>query len=205
MIRTVVFDIGGVLTDFRRERYFEDFGYSEPMCRRLYEVTMKTPYWQEYDRGLLSEEKIRSMFISLDPSLKDDIERTLRRLNGLVAPKDTAIPWLRHVKEQGRKVLYLSNWSAPSFRDCQPALSFLPEMDGGIFSYRVHMIKPNPDIYEKLLDDYRLLPEETVFIDDTPYNLLMPEYLGMHTLLYRSQEQAQEELDRLLEAEQPPI
>jgi len=46
-------------------------------------------------------------------------------------------------------------------------MNFLPEMEGGILSYKVHLIKPEPEIYQLLLKRYGLKAEESVFLDDT--------------------------------------
>ena len=35
--------------------------------------------------------------------------------------------------------------------------------DGGIYSYQEHLIKPNPKIYQLLIDKYNLNKEETIF------------------------------------------
>ena len=67
-------------------------------------------------------------------------------------------------------------------------------MDGGILSYQDKVIKPMPEIYQLLIDRYDLKPEECVFMDDTPCNLEGAEKFGIHTIHFRTQAQAIEEL-----------
>ena len=57
--------------------------------------------------------------------------------------------------------------------------------------------KPDPAIYRLLLDRYSLNPEECVFLDDIQKNLDAAKAFGIHTILFRSMEQAREELRAL--------
>lgn len=47
------------------------------------------------------------------------------------------------------------------------------------FSHQVGLRKPGPDIYKLVLEENGLIPEETLFIDDTLHNLTAPHELGM--------------------------
>ncbi len=198
MIKNVIFDIGQVLTSFSILDYFKGFGYSEEMSKRLADATMHSSWWCELDRGVFSNEEILSFFISEAPELEADIRKTLTHMTGLVKPKETAIPWIRSLKERGYHVYYLSNFSDILTKDCPESLAFLPETDGGILSFRDQMIKPNPDIYQLLLQRYGLTADQCVFIDDTRRNLPIAEKLGIHTIWYRTQEQAEAELEEML-------
>ena len=77
-------------------------------------------------------------------------------------------------------------------------LDFLSEMDGGIFSYLVGAIKPEPEIYQILIDKYRLVPEECIFIDDREANLAAARKLGFQTILFDGYEQGRAKLNELL-------
>ena len=95
-----------------------------------------------------------------------------------------------------------------ALRDCPEAMDFLGENLGGtgkvgdygvitegILSCKVNTIKPYPAIYAHLLTRYGLIPEETVFVDDTQKNLTAAQAYGIHTILFRSREQVLEELE----------
>ncbi|MDO4284937.1 MAG: HAD-IA family hydrolase [Eubacteriales bacterium] len=197
-IDTVIFDIGNVLTDFKEKRFYLELGYPEEIAERLYRATMGSDCWVEYDRGLLSDEEILSLFQKNDPGLASEIARALSDTHGLVARRDSAIPWIRKVKAAGRKVLVLSNFSRKIKRECADALDFLPETDGGILSFQDRCVKPDPIIYALLLSRYQLDPAHAVFIDDTEQNLVAAREAGLQTILYRTQEQAEAELDEML-------
>lgn len=197
-ITTVIFDVGGVLTTYTREKYFINKGYSEEMADRLREATMQNPFWHEYDRGVFTAEEVTDLLCRCTPSLEKEIRDSMKDHVGIVERRDTAIPWIRSLKKKGIRVLYLSNFSDIAYENNREALDFVPETDGGIFSFEEQLIKPEPAIYQLLITRYHLNPEECVFIDDTFYNLPMAEYFGIHTILYQNQAQAEKDLDALL-------
>lgn len=198
MIDTVIFDIGGVLVDLGRYRFLEKKGFTGDLAKRVMAATMRSEDWVQLDIGLLSEEEILDLFIENDPGIEKEIRHVFCDLNGVVEPRESSVRWIRRVKEAGRRVLFLSNYSRKIRRECAEALYFLPEMDGGLFSCDVNLVKPDAAFYRLLIDRYGLQPDRCVFIDDLESNLAPAAELGMHTILCESPEQAQEELDRLL-------
>lgn len=197
MIRTIIFDIGNVLADFTWEAHYRRFGYTGIQLERLTRATVKNDAWNEYDRGTLSDEEVLQRFIDSDPEMEADIRKCLANVEGMVVRNDYAIPWIQELKQKGYQTLYLSNFSEKAAKEYAKALDFLPYMDGGILSWQEKVIKPMPEIYQLLIDRYQLVPEECVFLDDTQKNLTGAEAFGIHTILFKNQEQAKEELQRL--------
>lgn len=197
MIRTVIFDIGKVLLDFNWRAYLSSFHFDEETYGRIARAVFENPDWVEFDRGILSTEQVIDRFVQSDPKLEKEIRLVCSSLWRTVTRLDYAVPWVRRLKEQGYRVLYLSNYSDYYFRTTQFALDFLPEMDGGIFSYRVHMVKPDHEIYRKIISDYDLVPEETVFLDDTAVNIKAAKECGLCGIVFQNLEQAKKELEAL--------
>ena len=197
-INTVIFDIGGVLVDFGRQHFFEQFGHSPEMCMRLYESTVRSPYWKEFDLGLIADEEVIDLFAGYAPELESEIREAMKCVHGVVRRMDAAIPWIRKIKESGRRTLYLSNYSMKVARDNADAMDFLPFLDGGLLSCDYHVIKPDPAFYQILIDKYDLDPEKCVFLDDLEDNIAAAAQLGFHTILVRDHEQAAADLEKLL-------
>lgn len=197
MITTIIFDIGNVLADFTWREHFASFGYDDEMVERIARVTVKNPLWNEVDRGVMESEELIQEFAAADPEIEQDIRKVLANVKTMVVRNDYAIPWIQDLKGKGYRVLYLSNFSERAETDCADALDFIPYMDGGILSYKEKVIKPMPEIYQLLIDRYHLIPEECVFMDDTPKNLAGAEKFGIHTVHFQNQAQAVEELRKL--------
>ena len=83
------------------------------------------------------------------------------------------------MKKKGYNLFVLSNFHRPAFEQVQKEWEFFDEFDGGVISCYCHLLKPNQRIYELLLARYGLIPEETLFIDDTKINVEKAEKIGM--------------------------
>lgn len=198
MIRNVVFDIGNVLAGFIWEEFYRSFGYPEEIFEKLADATVRSSFWNEMDRGGLSDEELIEGFIKNDPSIEKEIREVFKNVNGMIQRYDYAVPWIKELKKKGFHVYVISNFAHKAHMDCIKALDFLEEIDGGILSYQVKLIKPAPEIYRLLCSKYDLKAEECVFIDDLPKNVEAAQKEGMQGIVFQDLEQAKEELEVLL-------
>ena len=199
MIKNIVFDIGNVLVDYCWREHIQRMGFQGETAERLGRAMMQSPIWCELDRGVWTNEELLDGFIANDPELKKEIRTVFSDLGTIVKERKGSSAWVRSLKTAGYQVYYLSNYSERVKQEAASELSFLKEMDGGIMSYTVQEIKPAPAIYRMLFEKYRLLSEESVFLDDMEANVDTARALGMHGILVRNVEQARQELAELLE------
>ncbi len=197
MIKNVVFDIGNVLADFRWKEYMFEKGLDEEMIKRIARASVMTPYWDEFDRGAVSEEETIAAFIAADPEIEKELHLVYDNISGMVTKRDYAIPWIKSLKAAGYGVYYLSNFSRKASVECAEALDFLEYCDGGILSFKELVVKPDPEIYNRFLSRYGLKAEECVFIDDTTRNIVAAQALGWNGIVFGSREQVVEDLKKL--------
>lgn len=197
MITTIIFDIGNVLVDFCWEEYLNSFGFDDKVVKRIADATVLNDAWNEFDRGGSEEEELIEAFVKNDPDIEKEIRQICENIHDMLRKREYAIPWIKELKEMGYKVYYLSNFSKKAERECAHTIDFIPYMDGGILSYQVKMVKPNPEIYKLLIKRFRLTPEECVFMDDRADNCCAAENLGIHAILFKTKEDAIEELKKL--------
>ena len=197
MIRTVIFDIGNVLTVFGWKNFIHSFGFPPETEERVGKATVDNPFWHEFDRGFLSDDEMLAGFINNDPTVEKEIRQIFVSLHGIVTRADYAIPWIQKLKSAGYQVLVLSNFSDKVKRDNEDAMDFLQYVDGGILSFQDKLIKPMPEIYHLILDRYHLTPRKCVFMDDTQPNVDAARAIGIHAFRFENQAQAREELKKL--------
>ena len=197
MIRTVIFDIGNVLTVFGWKNFIHSFGFPPETEERVGKATVDNPFWHEFDRGFLSDDEMLAGFMNNDPTVEKEIRQIFVSLHGIVTRADYAIPWIQKLKSAGYQVLVLSNFSDKVKRDNEDAMDFLEYVDGGILSFQDKLIKPMPEIYHLILDRYHLTPGECVFMDDTQPNVDAARAIGIHAFRFENQAQAREELKKL--------
>lgn len=200
MIRNIIFDIGNVLAGFVWEEFFKSFGFSDETFEKLADATVRSDFWNEMDRGKLTDDQLLEGFIQNDPSIEKELCQVFENVTNMIRRYDYAIPWLKELKEKGYHVYYISNFAHKAHVECEKALDFLEEMEGGILSYQDRLIKPDPEIYRLLCSRYGLKAEECIFIDDTERNVLAAQKEGMKGLIFHTLEQTKKELDQLLSA-----
>ena len=200
MINTIIFDIGMVLVYFRWKELYAELGFKGEKFDIIANATVHNPWWNEFDKGLMSVEDVVEKYAQEAPQYKEDIAKIYEHTEEFIELFEYSIPWIQELKEKGYKVYVLSNWSEPAYEANKDThLRFLREMDGGILSFREGMIKPDRKIYQLLCDRYHIQPQEAVFLDDNLANIKGAEEFGLHAIHFRNYEQAKKELDKLLQ------
>ena len=199
MINAVIFDIGMVLVYFRWKELFADLGFEGQKFEKIANATVHNPWWNEFDKGILSTEEIIDIFAEGGPQYRPFIEKIFEDPTKMIEQFPYAKGWIRDLKERGYQVYILSNWSKPAYDACkETALSFLPLVDGVVFSYKELVIKPDKEIYDIICSRYDIKPEEAVFLDDTEKNIIAAREFGLHGIHFQTYEQGKAELEALL-------
>ena len=73
---------------------------------------------------------------------------------------------------------------------------FLHCFDDGVFSSRVHQIKPEPAIFELAARQFGAAPQDLVFLDDMPANVTAAHAMGWNALHFVDAAQAERELQQ---------
>lgn len=198
MINTIIFDIGQVLVDFNWKEFIHGLFQDEALIKELEKAIWESRLWNEFDRGVMSDEEVISAMIREKPELEKEIRLTMDRTGETVVLRETTLPWIRDLKARGYRILFLSNYSLRLRQQNSEALCFLDEMDGGVFSYEVHLLKPDPAIYRTICEKYALTPSETVFLDDNADNVDSASAFGLHAIRVGDVPDAMEKLNRLI-------
>lgn len=201
MISNIIFDIGNVLASFRWKDLFQEMGFTGEKFERIAAATVLHPtMWNEFDRSLMSDEAIITKCIERAPEYEQEIRLLFSKTELLVEEYTYSKGWIEHLKAQGHKVYLLSNYGKTSFEAARDhgRLSFLPLVDGGVISYEVQMVKPEPGIYQALLEKYSLKAEECVFLDDRAENIEAAKALGFQGIVVEDYEQAKLKLEHVL-------
>lgn len=197
MIKNIIFDIGQVLAKFRWEDYIKDLQLPSDISERLAKATVLSPYWDEADRGAKTQEELIELFVSNDPEIEEQIRIFFRDTTNIVTEFDYSKEWVQSLKNAGYHIYILSNYGEVNFTHAKDRFTFLPYVDGAVISYQEKCIKPEPEIYEILLDRYHLKGEECVFLDDRQVNLEGAEKFHIATILFQNVDQAKQDLAKL--------
>ena len=189
MIRNMVFDIGNVLMDFRWKEYMRSlFGEDETLIQTINQGIWHNGCWAAMDKGEMDGAATLRSAVAFAPQYEKEIKLTLDSVAHAFHKFKYSIPWIQELKRMGLNVYYLSNYSAFSVAANPDVLDFIPYMDGGVFSFEVKAVKPEPEIYRCLCDKYGLKPEECLFTDDVPANVKGAQDCGFQGIVFEGYE-----------------
>lgn len=177
MIKNIIFDIGNVLLNFHPHEYLLK-KYSREDADFLFNAIFNTGEWIELDRGTITEEQALDRFIKRSPDKEYLLREMMADFYNVFTPIISSVKELHRLKEKGYRILYLSNIHIGIYEHVIDKYDFFKEFEGGIISADVKTLKPGKDIFHKLMDKYGILPEESLFIDDTESNIDTAEELG---------------------------
>lgn len=187
MVKNLLFDLGGVIMDIRREdceQAFRGLGMAD-IGEFLGDYGQKGPF-AALEEGKISEHEFRDEVRKHIPGdvTDEEIDKAFNRFL-------TGIP-LRRLQElrrlRGQYRLYmLSNtnsimWRqdiAKAFR--QEGLEVDDYFDGIVTSFEAKCCKPAPGIFRKVVEKFGIEPSETVFFDDSKANVEAAAALGFGT------------------------
>ena len=206
MIKNIVFDIGNVLVDFCWRDYLRPLCCSDEQFERVGKATAGGENWLEVDRGVLSDEELIALCkSSAFPEDADVIDEFFRHVENTVEVFDYAAEWIREMKRRGFSVYLLSNYGHISFPKTAYKFDFLAHVDGKIISYEYKTLKPERKIFSILEETYRILPEESIFIDDSPANASAAAKYGYHAIEFHGYDEARRRMEEIIDAEKTGV
>ena len=157
-VKAAVFDLGGVLIDWD-PRYLYRKLLADEAAVEEFLATVCTPEWNaEQDRGRPFAEGVAEL-VERHPAHAAAIaayhERWPEMLGGDIPG---AVELLAELRATGVPLYALTNWSAETFVLARERFEFLDWFDGLLVSGEERMIKPDPAIFELLLDRFGLDP-----------------------------------------------
>ncbi len=196
-IKNVIFDVGDVLLDYRWKDMLIDHGLTEEEALYVGEHVFGSPYWSIYDYGTEPEDVIIRGLQKIYPEYAEVIEWFITHDELMHLPRPAVSQKVHELKQRGYGIYLLSNYPERFFHVHTDDMPFMKDVDGMIISYQVHMVKPDPRIYRRLLDKYGLKSESCVFFDDKGPNVKAARDLGIKAYAVRSEEQLLNYLDEL--------
>ena len=200
-MKNIIFDVGNVLIGYRWREMCLDEGWDEEKTERIGRGFFLNPKWSDVDAGLVSVDEVVEDVARQYPAYREEARWFFENGEKMTVGRPRVWELVKKLKEKGYGIYLLSNYSEKLFRMHTEGLPFWESVDGYVVSYEIHVIKPNPPIYEHLLQKYCLKAEECLFFDDRPENTEAAENLGMEavTVVDGSEEFLLRELKKLVD------
>jgi putative hydrolase of the HAD superfamily len=182
MIKTLIFDFGDVFLNLDKagamKNALERF-QMESLSEELIAINTL------YEQGLLTTQEFLEFYQDNFSNLTE--KEIIEAWNYIL--KDFPVNRLKFLqqleKEKKFKLILLSNTNELHINWVQENVAFYNAFkdcfDAFYLSHEIQLRKPNADIYEFVLKENNLKPEECLFIDDTKENTDTANKLGIHT------------------------
>jgi 2-haloacid dehalogenase len=196
-ISAVAFDLGGVLIDWNPRHLYRHM-FSDPGEMEDFLARICTEDWhREHDLGADVTASCQRL-AALHPRYRDMIMAWAERGEEMAAGQfDQAVRVLADLKAAGTRCYALSNMEPHAFTIRSARFPFMTWFDGHVISGIEGAAKPDPRIFQILLNRHGLAPGTTVFIDDSQRNIEAARTLGIIAVHYTSAQQLRQELQEL--------
>jgi FMN phosphatase YigB (HAD superfamily) len=187
-IKNIIFDLGGVL-------YAIDYQKIESgMASLQLETADSVKYSRSYQDPLFTQLEIGSITpesfwqgMKNRFQLRDDRDAFFKVWNSMLYGLIPGRQNLVHELTQKYRVFLLSNTNIIHYQflitECEPMFQ---QMEHCYFSHEVGMRKPEPQIFKHILQAHQLLPQETLFIEDSEQHIEAAKALGIQTIFVQS-------------------
>ena len=180
--RKVVFDVGNVLLRWDPFHLYRNL-IPDDAKRDWFLRNVCTAAWNiEQDRGRPWPEAV-ALLVGQHPEWEAEIRAYDERWHETVPSIiEDSVATLAELKAKGEQVYAITNFSREKWAECLIRFPFLQSFDGVIVSAHERLLKPDPAIYNVLLDRYGLSAGECIFVDDSARNVEAARAVGMQAV-----------------------
>ncbi len=166
MMRTVFFDLGGVLVNFSHEKMCQNIAHFCGLNLDLVKAHLfEKNLGEDYERGQIDSHTIHQHFMQLTKRPLD-FDGLLEAASSIFSPKEEMLPILEELKKQEISLFLLSNTCEAHFWYVQKHYPFLKLFDGFVLSYEVKARKPEEAIYDAALEMSGAHKSQCFYVDD---------------------------------------
>lgn len=197
MVHNVVFDIGNVLVRWAPQDVVGNFFQDEESLPDLTLKIFKSPLWYDLNLGKLTEKEAIKLYSQQLHIPEGKLEELMGAIKESLVPLEGSFELLDELYARGVPLYSITDNVHEIMAYLRKRYDFIKKFSGVVVSAELGVLKPSPMIYEHLINQYRLIPQETVFIDDLLKNVEGARNLGLHGIQFSDATQCREELKRL--------
>lgn len=201
-IEAVIFDFGGVLTSSPFEafsRFETERGLPADIIRRTNAANHLENAWAKFERAEVDIETFDHLFAEESRALGAEVRgrEVLPLLQGDLRPE--MVEALKRIKAQFKTGCITNNLPANAIGSMTGRSLYVAEVmvlfDHVIESAKIGLRKPDPRIYQLMVETLTVDPKNCLYLDDLGVNLKPAREMGMSTIKVASGAQAIVELE----------
>jgi putative hydrolase of the HAD superfamily len=190
MIRTVIFDLGGVYFTDGSAIAIEQISTTYRLAEAKVRDIVMGDLGSRYRHGAVTSSQFWEGAVEAW-NLQVPIEQLATTWLQAYEPIPGTVSLIDRLGVAGYELLYLSDNVEDRIEYLEETYGFLHRFKDGVFSHRVGIRKPNPRIYELVLEKAAHPPAQCLFVDDKPPMLEPAERMGMAVVAFESPSQVE--------------
>lgn len=141
MIKNIIFDLGGVLIDFKPEKYLKYIGLNDEEIILYKKMIWGSKEWYLGDKGTLSYPKIIEAICKKNPIYSNKLRYILNNKNNdyILFEAQYAYNYLLNFKKQGYNIYFLSNVNKVDLKYDKDHFKIFELIDGAVYSAEVRV------------------------------------------------------------------
>ena len=193
MIRTVIFDLGGVYFTDGSARAIEQISATYRIQEEKVRDVVMGDLGSRYRHGDITSDQF------WDGAVESwDLQVSTEQLASVwlqaYEPIPGTVSLIDRLGAAGYELLYLSDNVEDRVEYLEETYGFLHRFKAGVFSQRVGIRKPDPRIYELALEKATHPPSRCAYVDDKPAMLEPAEQMGMTVIAFETPDQVETDL-----------
>ena len=177
-----------------------DDAQARTLAGQIFQSFSLTSDWALFDLGQIEPEPLAERISKRCGLQASDVLKVIHAIPDHLVPIAGTVALLQHLKAQGHRLFFLSNMPSTYALELERRNDLAAWFDGGIFSSRVQLIKPRPEIFQEAVRRFDLVPTHTVFVDDLAHNIEAAAAQGWGGVQFHNPQQCGEALQPLLAA-----
>ena len=178
-MKNIIFDFGNVLVQWHPELIYKEHFGDEAKAWWFLRHVADNEWRGRIDAGESTDVCIRELKARY-PEYAEAVELYRSRWKEMLTDEVPGMRELLAEVMQRYEVYGLTNWSMETFPEAREHFGILQMIDRYVVSAEEHLIKPDPRLFQILLDRYQLKAEDCIFVDDNPDNVAAACRMGMH-------------------------
>ncbi|HEX9387235.1 MAG TPA: HAD family phosphatase [Anaerolineales bacterium] len=197
-IKAIIFDFGNVLLEWNPRNVYQRYFPDDPEGMERFFKEVNFADWNlQQDKGRPFAEGVAILsqqFPHHSHLIQAYHDHWVESVSGSIAG---TVRILKQLKQAGYSLYGLSNWSAETFPYARKKYDFFDLLDDIVISGEVGHIKPDPEIFQIMLEKVGRPAQECLFIDDSLTNIKQAQKMGFATIHFQSPEQLETKLREL--------
>ena len=201
MIKNIIFDLGNVLVTVDPERFKKGLlseGITEEKYEYFYEQWRRHNSIHQFETGRMTQNEFLEFSLGiLDTKLSK--ANLIKHFNSMLVERNYMRKFLvNFISKNNYNLFILSNTNPIHMNYGRKKFDYINLIKNHALSYELGFYKPDPRIYRKTLRLFKIVHDETLFIDDSLENCESAKTVGIETIRFKDFKSFRKDLNKYL-------